>query len=445
MAMGTITVIFVLVATLHFLPGYAFSHYSDFYSLMGYLHLRKAVREQSSLLQFIINPFSQILFCDYHFGYYDMPGKGYNVVLNPLVKSNVDRLNPYEIICCQSNSPVFEVFTEEILPLIHIPFFLMTGSLQYGAVVLSNYSDAVRRNKNVLHWFAQDPIYTTTFEMNGYSGFPYGVFPWELETYAATLLKTIHKKHTIPLFLPLGENYPDRAVLKMTRTVENNLNSSQYYQSLAETEFVLSPRGDRPEWYRHWEAIGLGAIPISDLNRDLYEPMFQKNMIFVPNTTTMLKYLVNNTVNADTALLHENYKMPNRNLVTMSFWVRHVSQVVKKLGGSNVSGMFVRQNYDGTQRWIGGRLEKNKDEDGSGSTTTVSSDNDLTKSKGSINPESSSCNTGSIVTIAAISFALLIVLLIMVTWKLGVLNGRIGVAAGGPRAIEMSSNRMGKL
>ena len=71
------------------------------------------------------------------------------------------------------------------------------------------------------------------------------------------------------------------------------------------------------------------------------------------------------------------------------------------------------------------------DDDGSGSSTTVS------------------CNTGSIVTIAAISLALLIVLLIMVTWMLGVLNGRIGAlagaAAGGPRAIEMSSNPMGKI
>lgn len=35
-----------------------------------------------------------------------------------------------------------------------------------------------------------------------------------------------------------------------------------YYRAMASTEYVLSPNGDRPDCYRHYEALLLGAIPI---------------------------------------------------------------------------------------------------------------------------------------------------------------------------------------
>jgi len=48
------------------------------------------------------------------------------------------------------------------------------------------------------------------------------------------------------------------------------LNLSEYYDAIAEHRFVLSPNGDRPECYRHYEALGLGTVPITELDPMLY-------------------------------------------------------------------------------------------------------------------------------------------------------------------------------
>lgn len=40
----------------------------------------------------------------------------------------------------------------------------------------------------------------------------------------------------------------------------------EYYDSLASSRYIFSPNGDRPECYRHFEAIGLGTIAITQMN-----------------------------------------------------------------------------------------------------------------------------------------------------------------------------------
>lgn len=322
-----------------------------FQNLLQHLNLRKNIKEKSSLLQFIVNPYSQILLCDFHYGYTDMPGWDMIVVLNPLL--NVSEIEPYEIVCCQSTA--FTSFADYVIPKIKVPFILMTGSFKYGHVVRSNCSDAVRQNKYVLHWYSQDPVYETSFGRNGYSGFPYGILDAGLEDYALVLQKRIPKKIVIPKYLPLGANHPVRAILNMTRTAATSMSYSEFYHTMAEAEYVLSPRGDRPECYRHWESIGLGTIPISDLDATLYGHMFHGSMKFVDNTTSMLKFMANGTMNEYTTALHKNYLAPKRDIITLSYWVQHVSRVVKNLGGTKVPGMFVLRQHDGTERWVGGR------------------------------------------------------------------------------------------
>ena len=43
-----------------------------------------------------------------------------------------------------------------------------------------------------------------------------------------------------------------------------------YYQHMMDARFVFSPDGDRPDCKRHWEAIGLGTVPITQLQPDLF-------------------------------------------------------------------------------------------------------------------------------------------------------------------------------
>lgn len=39
-----------------------------------------------------------------------------------------------------------------------------------------------------------------------------------------------------------------------------------YLARLHAAHYVLAPNGDRPECYRHWEAIGLGTVPLTQLD-----------------------------------------------------------------------------------------------------------------------------------------------------------------------------------
>jgi hypothetical protein len=89
---------------------------------------------------------------------------------------------------------------------------------------------------------------------------------------------------------------------------------------MSEARFILSPIGDRNDCYRHWESIGLGTIPISNIG-ELYKDLFQDNMIYVENTEKMLK-LYNEQKNLD-------YKCPNKDLICVDYWKDYIQEKIK--------------------------------------------------------------------------------------------------------------------
>lgn len=62
------------------------------------------------------------------------------------------------------------------------------------------------------------------------------------------------------------DSNPERALVPSGE----KLPPSEYYRTMHESRYVLSPDGDRPECYRHYEAIGLGTVPITQLHPHLY-------------------------------------------------------------------------------------------------------------------------------------------------------------------------------
>jgi len=49
---------------------------------------------------------------------------------------------------------------------------------------------------------------------------------------------------------------------------------------MAKSKYVLSPNGDRSECFRHYEAIGLGSVPITELDPILYRHFDNGSVIF---------------------------------------------------------------------------------------------------------------------------------------------------------------------
>jgi hypothetical protein len=58
------------------------------------------------------------------------------------------------------------------------------------------------------------------------------------------------------------------------------LGLARYLLAVLRHQYVISPQGDRPDTYRHWESIALGAVPISDLAPHWTE-LFGEHMVFV--------------------------------------------------------------------------------------------------------------------------------------------------------------------
>ena len=54
---------------------------------------------------------------------------------------------------------------------------------------------------------------------------------------------------------------------------------AEYYRLMHMARYIPSPDGDRPECYRHYEAIGLGTVPITQLHPHFHRHL-AGNVIF---------------------------------------------------------------------------------------------------------------------------------------------------------------------
>lgn len=84
---------------------------------------------------------------------------------------------------------------------------------------------------------------------------------------------------------------------------------------MAEGKFILSPIGDRDDCYRHYEAIGVGTIPVSNIN-PFYKNIFSNNMIYT-NIDEMVNMIDKESINYI-------YQEPNKDLICFEYYIRHI-------------------------------------------------------------------------------------------------------------------------
>jgi hypothetical protein len=110
------------------------------------------------------------------------------------------------------------------------------------------------------------------------------------------------------------------------------LNLTDYYDALARHRYVQSPNGDRPECYRHYEAIGLGTIPLTQLH-----PLYYAHLAPAPVVFNVTNYGHWNTPIATEALVRPHSfrhsirhatHATNRRMVTEEYWIDYVERLV---------------------------------------------------------------------------------------------------------------------
>jgi len=288
------------------------------------LNRNRHLKESQSLLPHFVNPFLPMLICDWHYGGEpDNDGVdgtwSSSIVTRPLNASNVHNVQPCESVCVDVTA--FESFVSTVLPLLEVKVLLFTHRWNLPALIKSSLTDAVRIHHHVAHWFAQNPLYT---EDERYSAFPYGIEPKMLPSFGEAFL-TYHEGNKSKLEtleqLHLRASHPSRHRL-IARSEDASkhalLQVRAFYKSIANTQFLISPRGDRPDCYRHWEAIGLGAIPVANINSSLYGPLFGNDMMYVDEADQMLELLDNPRILADL------YQAPRSHRVLTTFWSKKV-------------------------------------------------------------------------------------------------------------------------
>jgi len=302
---------------------------SDAYSLdvdeaVSMLSRNRHLRERQNLLLHFVNPFLPMLLCDWHYGgepdTFGGDGTWSTLVTRPLNTSNVGDVQPCESVCVDVTA--FESFVSTVLPLLAVKVLLFTHRWCLPALHKSQLTDAVRHQPNVAHWFAQNPLYT---EDERYSAFPYGIEPKMLESFGDAFL-AYHQSDKPKLQtleqLHLSASHRSRHRLIARSEVAGKHARSQgvaFYEKIANAQFLISPHGDRPDCYRHWEAIGLGAIPVANINSLLCGPLFGNDMIYVDDEADQMLELLDNP-----GQLHGRYHAPRSQRVLATFWSRKV-------------------------------------------------------------------------------------------------------------------------
>ena len=299
-------------------------------NMSEYNNLIKALSEGGDAMLNILTPLTPYILCDYYMVdeiFSEPPEENSNLSLRNLQRivlhqGNAQNIKDYDKIFIQTDK--LEYFVNNIMPHISSKFVLFTGKNNLPQVHHSYITDNLLKDERLVLWFSQNPIY---IKSDKYIPFGYGVNIWNnaVYDYAKALLdQYTERKHILGFFnLNIGTNPCRKNLtggLKFNTVYEYFLNISNY-------SFMISPIGDRDECHRHWECIGMGTVPISNVG-ELYKQIFGKNMIYVKDEHDFRRLIDTNG-----AELEGTYEGPNRNLITVEYWRNYVDNAIKGVRG----------------------------------------------------------------------------------------------------------------
>jgi hypothetical protein len=293
--------------------------------------------ENVNPLEYLITPLAPYFICN-HFISTEIHntvdskyiGMNLNLKANDLIENkNYNDIKNFEIIQIQVD--LFDFFYDKILPIItknNLKVVIITSQWHLPQINRNNKTDELLNNSNILLWISQNPIYTNNEK---YMSFPYGLYHNNINDYVNFInSNNINIDKNIKIlnqYASVHNHLPNNHIRKMfdifgKNSGSENLNYTEFLTNILKSEFVISTSGDRDDCYRHYECIGLNAIPVSNIN-DGYKDIFEDNMVY-SNAEEMINMINNNTVNY-------NYKKPNRDILTISYWVSKINEKINLL------------------------------------------------------------------------------------------------------------------
>jgi hypothetical protein len=227
-----------------------------------------------------------------------------------------------------------EEFVNHKLDKITKDVVIISGQFQRTRMVPNHVIVKLLNNPHVIQWFCQNlPYYGGVDPFHPkISPFPYGLkevahnpaLNRPLEAYKQVFFQNLMIQdpnvgrskmvYAGPLRL---RKLPSRA--SIPTEVSRRLAPKQFFQNIANSTYILSPNGDRPECYRHYEALGLGTVPITELDPVLFRHLEAGHSVIFNNTNWNLTTLESQLNPQPTV---------NRNLIFEEYWIEYVDVTV---------------------------------------------------------------------------------------------------------------------
>ena len=246
--------------------------------------------------------------------------------IRQLTHKNIPLVKDYDTIYVPFNKQ--DEFVDMVLDYLDVRVILISGQWQNSHQRASD--DAIQRilsSDNVVHWFCQN--------LKKYAGdnphhkkispFPYGLKefghqgPEQFSAYKRIFFEqslniTASNKDTNILVGYISKAEPSRRHIPSGPKVS----PEKFFEKMLTARYIFSPDGDRPDCYRHYEAIGLGVVPITQLDARLYRHLENGPAIF--NNSDWNVESLEQTMDSRPTV--------NRNLVFEDYWMSWCDHVV---------------------------------------------------------------------------------------------------------------------
>ena len=284
-----------------------------------------------------ITPLFPYFICDHYISMELNKSSKYNIFTN-LKINGTDLIKNKKLNCIKNFDTVhvqvdlFDFFHDTVLPYLeknNIKIILITSQFHFPSIQKSFKTENCINHPSIIMWISQNPIYKNK---KNYMGIPYGLDHRNINNYVNFLdsNKLLIRKKDIyisNLYTNLHiNNLSKNHIRNKYKTIlcdkKKRLPYEEYLKVIAGSKFLISPAGDREDCYRHYEAIGLSAIPISNISKN-FKNIFQKNMLFTKDED-LIKIIKLNKVD-------KKYNIPNKNILLNSYWLKKINNNLKKI------------------------------------------------------------------------------------------------------------------
>jgi hypothetical protein len=206
-------------------------------------------------------------------------------------------------------------FLEKILPAITVPIIIITGmdNLVGCCDVIDTHGfgtstvEKVLRSDKILHWYTMNPW----FHHPKVTGWPFGI-AGSHDVFADLYDEPPPKTKKVFITNTESGHRPNRIGLPNSP----HIGREDYLKELALHEYVISPDGDRPDCHRNYEAIGLGTVPVTELDVSLYTFLDGSGALFGKN---IRKWKPDG---------NSGHPVVRREIVLESFWAHRLKMAV---------------------------------------------------------------------------------------------------------------------